>query len=55
MTTTTETNPIELAAYPRVNAYDEAQARRWVADEEREGHRAWIEYRDVTPWKKEKR
>jgi len=42
-------------AYPRVNAYDEAQARRWVEEEKRESYRAWIESRDVTPWKRSKR
>jgi hypothetical protein len=40
-------------AYIRVSAADEQQARRFVAEEIREGHRAWLEFRTVTPWKKE--
>lgn len=39
-------------AYTRINASSEAQARRWVAEEEREGFRSWVESREVTPWKR---
>jgi hypothetical protein len=39
-------------AYPRVNAFDEAQARRFVEEERREGFRAWVERRKVTEWEK---
>ena len=40
------------SSYPRCTAANEAQAIRFVEQEEREGHRAWIERREITPWEK---
>jgi uncharacterized protein YggL (DUF469 family) len=40
------------SAYPRISAYDKEQALRFVEEERKEGHHAWVECRKVSDWKK---